>query len=241
MSSTLSVRANIDENESKSFLTKKILKEPKSKSVGRRPLQVLQPSAATQTQLVGGNGTPRSVDAKKGPDGKIDKEAGKDKPKTDASTTLATPVGGTEDARIVKRPIETRSIEVQTDLTSFSGELDHAEQIAYMTSLTGDADRLRKIAEDYLLEIAEVSAENDGLKAKNAELEAENVKLAEERQRVFTLAEEAKQIIEMAEPLLAAMESKPEESADETEAGLVSAGTEDLGVGPLTEAEVSTE
>jgi hypothetical protein len=37
------------------------------------------------------------------------------------------------------------------------------------------------------------------------------------------------------------MESKPEESADETEAGLVSAGTEDLGVGPLTEPEVSTE
>ncbi len=71
-----------------------------------------------------------------------------------------------------------------------------------LIAVTGDADRLRKIAEDYLLEIAEVSAENDGLKAKNAELEAENVKLAEERQRVFALAEEAKQIIEMAEVFL---------------------------------------
>jgi hypothetical protein len=70
--------------------------------------------SSTQTKLVGGNGSLRLVPSNTRPSGK--------KSETQSSKP--------------EKPekVETRSIEVQTDVTCFSGELDHAEEIAYMTS-----------------------------------------------------------------------------------------------------------
>ena len=101
------------------------------KSAGRKPLQVLQPSAATQTQLIGRNDSLRpeksDIKAKKSDDVE-------DKLVEKEDSTLANAVSRSEEAPSVKRKVETRSIEVQTDLSSFSGDLDNAEHIAYMTS-----------------------------------------------------------------------------------------------------------
>lgn len=102
------------------------------KSAGRKPLQVLQPSAATQTQLIGRNDSLRpeksDIKAKKSDD--VEDKLVEQK----EDSTLANAVSRSEEAPSVKRKVETRSIEVQTDLSSFSGDLDNAEHIAYMTS-----------------------------------------------------------------------------------------------------------
>ena len=51
----------------------------------------------------------------------------------------------------------------------------------------------------YAQEIADLSAENEALKAKTSQLEADNQKLAKEWEQVLEMLVEAKQIIEMAE------------------------------------------
>lgn len=66
-------------------------------------------------------------------------------------------------------------------------------------SVCGDADQLRKISDMYAQEIADLSAENEALKAKTSQLEADNQKLAKEWEQVLEMLVEAKQIIEMAE------------------------------------------
>ena len=51
----------------------------------------------------------------------------------------------------------------------------------------------------YALEIADLSAQNEALKAKTSQLETDNLKLAQEWEHVLEMLVEAKQIIEMAE------------------------------------------
>ena len=107
--------------------------DSKSKPVGRRPLQVLQPSASTQTQLVGKLGSVGSGQKLKPGEAKVRaKEEGNEKSGQNVSSTEA--AAADDDVSASKPKVETRSIETQTDLSSFSGDLDNAEQIAYMTS-----------------------------------------------------------------------------------------------------------
>jgi len=66
-------------------------------------------------------------------------------------------------------------------------------------SVSGNAERLCKISAMYAQEIADLSAENEALKDRTAQLEADNLKLAKEWEQVLEMLVEAKQIIEMAE------------------------------------------
>ena len=77
---------------------------------------MLQPAAAssssTQTLLVGGSGTPLKIVTSKKPPSKTE----------------------TVQSELVESKCETRSVEVQTEVTAASGALDHAEAIAWMTT-----------------------------------------------------------------------------------------------------------
>ena len=104
-----------------------------TKTTARRTLQVLQPAAAssssTQTLLVGGSGTPLKVVTSK-------------KPQSKTETVQSEPDKA-------ESKCETRSVEVQTEVTAASGALDHAEAIAWMTTRKTFYRRRRRSPSNY--------------------------------------------------------------------------------------------